>query len=285
MKCPNCGHIKTIEPYRILNQGFGCPRCSDGVSYPEKFMFSMLEQMNLAFIVQLSKITFDWCKDYRYDFYIPSINGILEANGIQHYEENKNWKISLKETQENDQSKHRLAEENNIENYIKINCRKSQLEFIKDNILNSSLNSLFDLSNVNWLKCHEFACKSLVKIVCNLWCDGIKNPVELGRLLKLAETTTRTYLKQGNKLGWCQYDVTEQGTRKVICITTGKKFDNIVEGVKEYRIYKCTDSQIIKCCKGKAHSAGKLEDGTKLVWMYYEDYLEQQSKNNIQEAI
>ena len=27
------------------------------------------------------------------------------------------------------------------------------------------------------------------------------------------------------------------------------------------------------CCKGKLKSSGKLPDDTKLVWMYYEDFL------------
>ncbi len=44
------------------------------------------------------------------------------------------------------------------------------------------------------------------------------------------------------------------------------------------RIYNIDNSSIAKCCKGKIKFAGKLEDGTKLHWMYYEDY---EKQNNV----
>ena len=56
----------------------------------------------------------------------------------------------------------------------------------------------------------------------------------------------------------------------VICITTGKIFNGVRDGA---RFYNIDGSGIVKCCKGKFNSCGKLEDGTPLVWMYYEDYL------------
>ena len=52
---------------------------------------------------------------------------------------------------------------------------------------------------------------------------------------------------------------------KTICITTKKMFYTITEGAK---YYNCDNSSIIKCCKGKYKSCGKLEDGTPLVWRY-----------------
>lgn len=55
--------------------------------------------------------------------------------------------------------------------------------------------------------------------------------------------------------------------KAVICITTGRIFDVIVEGA-EY--YGCNKESITNCCKGKYKSAGKLPDGTKLVWRYIE---------------
>ena len=55
--------------------------------------------------------------------------------------------------------------------------------------------------------------------------------------------------------------------RKVMCTTTGETFDSIKEAEKHY---KC--GSISACCKGKRKHAGKLSDGTKLQWMYLEDY-------------
>lgn len=58
--------------------------------------------------------------------------------------------------------------------------------------------------------------------------------------------------------------------RKVICITTNKIFDTIREGAKYYGI---SDVGIVHCCKGKYKSSGKLENGTKLIWRYLDDFL------------
>ena len=68
---------------------------------------------------------------------------------------------------------------------------------------------------------------------------------------------------------------------KVICITTGKIFGSIKEGANYYNLK--TSSGIIACCKNKRKSSGKLEDGTLLQWMYYEDYLKltKEDLNNI----
>ena len=57
---------------------------------------------------------------------------------------------------------------------------------------------------------------------------------------------------------------------QVICITTGKIFDSLADGAKEYNI-KST-SQISNNCRGRTLSAGKLPDGTRLVWMYLSEY-------------
>lgn len=56
---------------------------------------------------------------------------------------------------------------------------------------------------------------------------------------------------------------------KVICITTGKIFE-CIKDAQEY--YKCNN--VSGVCRGKNRYAGKLPDGTKLEWMYYDKYLE-----------
>jgi len=57
--------------------------------------------------------------------------------------------------------------------------------------------------------------------------------------------------------------------KKVICITTNKEFDTARKGSI---FYDCDGSGIIKCCKGKRKTCGELENGTRLEWMYYNDY-------------
>lgn len=64
--------------------------------------------------------------------------------------------------------------------------------------------------------------------------------------------------------------------RKVICITTCEVFETTKDGANKYNTHS---TSIIKSCKSFGYyQSGKLEDGTKLHWMYYEDYLEQQKE-------
>lgn len=70
--------------------------------------------------------------------------------------------------------------------------------------------------------------------------------------------------------------------KKVICITTGIVFDSIKEACKYYEIKN--NSGIIRNCKKESRYCGKLTDGTKLVWRYYEDYLKM-SKEEAGQAI
>lgn len=55
--------------------------------------------------------------------------------------------------------------------------------------------------------------------------------------------------------------------RRVICITTGQIFNTAKEAGIEM---KTQSAHITSCCKGKRKSSGKLEDGTKLVWGYFD---------------
>lgn len=63
-------------------------------------------------------------------------------------------------------------------------------------------------------------------------------------------------------------------TRGIICIPTKRIFDNTEEGAKYYNLkgsditYCCNGYKIKKGKKLKVKSAGKLENGTKLVWRY-----------------
>lgn len=55
--------------------------------------------------------------------------------------------------------------------------------------------------------------------------------------------------------------------KSVICITTGEIFGTMKEASIKYNLKNIAGIQ--GCCKGRNKSAGKLPDGTKLVWEYY----------------
>jgi len=283
MRCPDCGYEKLMIPNTFIRSGFSCPRCSDGVSYPEKFLFSMMEQLDIYFGTQLSKLTFFWCGDYRYDFYISTINCIIEAHGSQHYVETGRG-MTLNEIQENDIVKEHLARENNVIDYIILDCRKSKIKWIKNSIIISKLPQLlnFKVEDINWLKCHEYACSSMVKRTCDLWNEDNTVP-ELSNMLKLNTITIVKYLKQGSKIGWCNYNHIEEtkknkkeghekSYKQVVCLTTSEIFNSIKEASIKFNL--SNGGSIIQCCRNKINSAGKHpETGKKLKWMYYKDFV------------
>ena len=60
-------------------------------------------------------------------------------------------------------------------------------------------------------------------------------------------------------------------SRSVICLTTKKIFNSIKEASEFYNVNR---SNIGACCGGKGYYyAGRLENGTKLVWMYLDEFL------------
>jgi hypothetical protein len=63
--------------------------------------------------------------------------------------------------------------------------------------------------------------------------------------------------------------------KKVICLTTNKVFESIKFAGEYYGInYK----YISECCLGKRKTGGKLADGTKLMWTYYNSTEEERQK-------
>lgn len=84
-------------------------------------------------------------------------------------------------------------------------------------------------------------------------------------------------LEDGTRLQWLYYEDYLKGIKpkemidtKVICTTTGKIFNSSKEGGEYYNIGY---SHLYDNCKGKANYCGILPNGTKLQWLYYNDYL------------
>ncbi|WP_197223483.1 zinc-ribbon domain-containing protein [Lysinibacillus sphaericus] len=166
-KC-QCGQvINNKSPFIVYREGLGCPNCSDGKSYPEKFIYHLLKQLNIKFKWEM---TFKWSQSKRYDFYIPLYNMIIEVHGEQHYvQTNRKHARSLQEEQENDRLKEKLAKDNGIEHYIVIDARESNITWMKNSILSSSIPSLLNCSNVNFENIDLSAKEKVIDEMKSLW--------------------------------------------------------------------------------------------------------------------
>lgn len=231
LKCPICGTKKIMKIDNLNNQGFSCPNCSDGVSYPEKIVSNVLQQLGIKYIKEYSPY---WCKNKtlndnstrRYDFYFnyDGTRYIIEAHGKQHYEDGFKGGINrtLEQEQANDLLKKKIAlNRGNIkeQNYITLDCRESNIDFIRNNIINSRLNEVFDLSIIDWNKIAKESEKNLVKEVCNYWNENYENvtTVDIVNIFNIDKTTVQKYLKRGTDLGWLDtpYDGKVESARAI----------------------------------------------------------------------
>ena len=231
MICQHCKHEKLIACNSYIQHRIMCNRCSDNVSYSNKFMYELLSQLKIDFEIEKE---FTWSvisnNDNKrlngkkiYDIYIPSSNMIIENHGEQHYFNTfKCSKRTLEEEQENDRLKEELALINGIEHYIQLNCMKSEYKWIKKSIFNSELHKLlnFKEEDIDWNKCLEFANSNLILYICNLWNnrkeDEFVSDIPKNYNIKISTTTIIKYLKIGNKLGWCNYNSKEEKERNII---------------------------------------------------------------------
>lgn len=276
-KCPRCGRVKDT-PMSInklyANKSIGC-RCSDGISYPNKFLYCFLSQLKIKFN---SEMPFGWSEGKLYDVFIRDKSLIIEAHGAQHYCDTGFSLIggrTLEEEQANDAYKKKLALSNGIKAYVTLNCRQSDPNWIRASILKSKLPKLlnFKADDIDWQKCHKFAMKGLNKKVCEFY--NLIPTQKISRLAKitgLSENTIRRYLRAGEKAGLCDYS----GYRdprgvpvKVICLNNKRVFNTLNEASKEYNIHA---TSIAECCRGNQEYAGMFKNGVKIQWQFYDEY-------------
>jgi hypothetical protein len=203
--CPYCGSTINKRINDVYNHGFVCPMCSDGISYPNKFARSLLKQLQIQ--NHVCEYHPDWAKSYFYDNYFEYNNKkyILEMDGGFHYKDIPSYNKSLKDVQITDKIKTELANQNGVE-VIRIDCQKSDCNYIKSNILSSELSSIFDLSNIDWQLCDKMSQKNFVKQACDLYMSGVVNLKEIADVIDIDRSTVLRYLKTGVKYGWCNYD-------------------------------------------------------------------------------
>lgn len=271
--CPDCGRVKdkTVVICNLYRtHSIGCI-CSDNISFGEKVLLYLLDYYKnnnkiSLLIFQLTKIKFDWCKSYKYDFYIEVGNEkyIIEVNGEQHYNKGFmcNGARTVAEEKKNDLIKKELALYNGIkdDNYIILDCRISDIWYIKKSIFNSKLNNIFDLDKIDWNSAFLFASKSFVKEMSDYYNSGLKSR-DIAQKMYLSRYTVIKYLKRATELGLCSYDskkeIKEGGcirSTPIKCLNDNKIYPSVNNCAKNsldnYGVKLCA-STIRRVCKNE----------------------------------
>lgn len=106
-------------------------------SKPEHVVGTLLEINQIEY--QTEK-TFEGMGAKRYDFYIPSMNTVIEVHGLQHYQEVPRFG-NLTDQKTNDVMKKAFIESKGI-GYVEVDARRSDVNFIMNNLLKTSFSFL-----------------------------------------------------------------------------------------------------------------------------------------------
>lgn len=283
--CPECGKLKDklMSVGLLYNSKTIRCGCNDGKSQGEKMILGLLQQLqtNNNFTEFNQEVGFKWCSFYspykqkqvtgRYDFAIEEYKLIIEVDGGFHRKDNNMNGQTVEESQFIDSEKDRLANENGYEI-----IRVSDEGNMKENILRSELNNIFDLSIIDWKECYKFSSSNLLRKVCLYWEDGFTIK-EINKLTNIKIRTIEQYIRQGSRMGICALDNKNRAnreenlTKSVICLNTNKIFNSIFEA---YKWCDIEDIQLIKQnCENKINSAGRHpETNVPLVWRFTEEF-------------
>lgn len=140
---------------------------------------------------------------------------------------------------------------------------------------------LYDLSSIDWYKCHEYSCKSSIKIVCDLW-DQYRSSLIISDIVKLSRYTVSRYLKHGAELGWCNYSSKNENKNsntyknKIICLKNNKVFNSIEE---ISLLYKLNHEYILNICNKKIYDPN-------FEFVLYKDYIKTlKTTNNFEKEV
>ena len=276
-KCQDCGNVnKNKIIYDVARNGISCISCSDGRSYPEKFMYNLLLDLNVSF---KTEEIFDWLVGKRYDFYLPECNTIVEMHGSQHYSESNGTfhaSKTLEETKINDKLKHEIAIQNGIRNYIVINASESSVEYISNSIKESELLDLLNINfqDIDWDKYNKKSLPSMVKLTAELWDEGFYMK-EIADKLKVSLTTVNRYLQKAIDAEMTEYNWDR--SRNAPNVTLRKKIVQLtMEGnlVKEWSsVGEAGEYFGAKTGDSISRSlTGKYKTCYGFIWLYIDEY-------------
>lgn len=270
LSCKNCRFEKQMSIYNFVNRGFVCPYCSGGVLFPERFTTALLDELGFEYETQKM---FEG-KNWRFDFYIPNLNLIIEVHGGQHF--NNAWS-SIQDVVANDREKRLFIKNELCLNYSAVDVSISEPYYAWSMLEQSALSDYME--NMDYEKVIQRCNDSIVDKNYNDVIEDYKEGVSLCELVKKYDVpcSILKYRLRKTSIYKNTHSSDSSKQKQVICVTTGEEFGSIQEVVRQTGI---GSSHISRCCNRKAKSAGKTPDGRKRVWKYLEDYKREQKELN-----
>lgn len=256
--CPNCKTIKNMKIVVLTEYGFSCPRCSDGISIPNKFLRGFLCQLKLNY----SGLTYKsegriGDKNYIYDSIISFDDKTytIEVHGLQHYEKKSGYQSrTIEEEKTNDIKKREYSLSlGNV--HIEIDCRKSEISFIR-NEFEKSMSEHFNLETIDWDSVYQYCSTSLIVKACKLYDKQKMSTYEISSDMNLAHSTVVRYLNFGKDCGICDYD--PKSVKRGVSPKPVYMYSNDMNFIKKYNDAKVVAkelnvarSTVYAWCKGE----------------------------------
>lgn len=280
-KCMHCQSVFTKKVKDVTLRGLNCPVCSIKISYPNRYMYALLQNVGICFDREKS---FEWSEGKRYDFYLPYHSTIIEMNGLQHYKDKNNgscWNYNgLESVRNNDKHKRDLAIKNGIENYIVINASISDFDYIVQSIKGSELPSICNIQDKDYIIAGKnVETNSLFREIINRRNNGDFTR-KIASDLGLSVDTVISIVKKASDLGFVSYDANEErrkyapylhenNKKKIMCLND-KKIHNSINEAAEY--YGLSPKAVSNCINGRSKSCrSKKEKNKKLYFKLMED--------------
>lgn len=203
--CPHCEYKKFMKVEDLVLSGFSCKRCSDGLSYPNKFAYNVFMQIEDQYEEYESEYSPDWIKPKRYDNCILLKNGeriIVEMDGAFHRN------IYDDTYAKSDAFKDDLAKKHGIR-VIRVDCFYNSIpqrfEIVKNNFI-ECLQDYFDLSCVDWESANNAGISNRLIEAVNYYNNHpFASNQQIADYFHVRVETIRHYLAVGEKIGLCTY--------------------------------------------------------------------------------
>jgi len=209
----------------------------------------------------------------------------IKRYGIENFNIEKCIDIAFNQSELNDKEKHHIQIYNSYLDGYNLTLGGEGIKGLPRELHGMYGVHRFGDKNPFYGKSHTYKTKKMIsKKAIERDMSGCRNPnYKNGEKIKGSKNpmygiTPKERMSQETYKRWLEkLDENHKGSKnpnssKVICLETKEIFGCIKDALKIYG-----NIGISANCRGKCKSAGKLEDGTKLHWMYYNEYLKKVS--------